>query len=79
MCGIAGIFSFRSESPDRASLAAMIAALHHRGPDGSSVYTDGRVGLAHARLAIIDVASGKTISTLMLGPSPTGVGAAGAR
>jgi DNA-binding beta-propeller fold protein YncE len=30
-------------------------------------------------LAIIDVASGKTVSTLMLGPSPTGVGAAGAR
>ncbi len=33
----------------------------------------------HGWLAIIDVASGKTISTLMLGPSPTGVGAAGAR
>jgi hypothetical protein len=30
-------------------------------------------------LAIIEVSSGKTISTLMLGPSPTGVGAAGAR
>jgi DNA-binding beta-propeller fold protein YncE len=33
----------------------------------------------HGWLAIIDVASGKTVSTLMLGPSPTGVGAAGAR
>lgn len=36
----------------------MIGALHHRGPDGSSVFTDGPVGLAHARLAIIDVATG---------------------
>jgi DNA-binding beta-propeller fold protein YncE len=33
----------------------------------------------HGWLAIIEVASGKTISTLMLGPSPTGMGAAGAR
>lgn len=33
----------------------------------------------HGWLAVIDVTSGKTISTLMLGPSPTGVGAAGAR
>jgi DNA-binding beta-propeller fold protein YncE len=33
----------------------------------------------HGWLAIIDVASGKTVSTLMLGASPTGMGAAGAR
>ncbi len=30
-------------------------------------------------LAVIDIATGKTVSTIMLGTSPTGVGAAGAR
>jgi DNA-binding beta-propeller fold protein YncE len=34
---------------------------------------------SHGWLAIIDVATGKTVNTLMLGSSPTGVGAAGAR
>lgn len=64
MCGIAGLYSFASRpSPsDRPAkpgeLNAMVAALHHRGPDGSNTYSDGPVGLAHARLAIIDVAGG---------------------
>ncbi len=30
----------------------------HRGPDGCGLFTEGRVGLAHRRLAIIDVAGG---------------------
>jgi asparagine synthase (glutamine-hydrolysing) len=33
----------------------MAAALEHRGPDDSGVFTDGPCGLAHARLSIIDV------------------------
>lgn len=36
----------------------MIQALHHRGPDGSGFHVDGRIGLAHARLSIIDLAGG---------------------
>ncbi len=36
----------------------MIGALHHRGPDGSAVFVDGPIGLAHARLSIIDLESG---------------------
>lgn len=33
----------------------MITPLRHRGPDDEGVWTDGWAGLAHARLAIIDV------------------------
>ena len=59
MCGIAGLYAFPSGAPaQRGELSAMIAALHHRGPDGSNTFNDGPVGLAHARLAIIDVAGG---------------------
>ena len=36
----------------------MIESLSHRGPDGYGFYEDQRVGLAHARLSIIDLASG---------------------
>lgn len=36
----------------------MIAMLGHRGPDGYGLYRDDRVGLAHARLSIIDLAGG---------------------
>lgn len=56
MCGIAGIVGRH----DPALLAAMTAALRHRGPDGDGLYTDpdGPVGLGHRRLAIIDLATG---------------------
>ncbi|AKJ31118.1 asparagine synthase [Caldimonas brevitalea] len=36
----------------------MIDRLRHRGPDGSGVYTQGPVGLAHARLSIVDPEGG---------------------
>ncbi len=59
MCGIAGLFSFGSTVPPaRDELALMIGALHHRGPDGSATFVDGPVGLAHARLSIIDLSTG---------------------
>jgi len=32
--------------------------LTHRGPDDSGLFVEGRVGLGHRRLAIVDVASG---------------------
>ena len=55
MCGIAGIISKR----DGLSLILekMIAKINHRGPDHTGVYIHGRVGLAHARLSIIDTSS----------------------
>ena len=60
MCGIVGILSAaRGSPPEHGELAAMIGRLHHRGPDGTGFLVDGPVGLAHARLSIIDLAGGQ--------------------
>ena len=58
MCGLAGVARRepRGVAPDM--LDRMAGALRHRGPDGSGRYADARVGLAHVRLSIIDVAGG---------------------
>src|SRR5262245_5169105 len=37
----------------------MVGALQHRGPDESGMYRDDRVALGHARLSIIDLATGQ--------------------
>ena len=60
MCGIAGYFG-TSSTPDaaRVTLEKMIHTLHHRGPDGYGFHTDTGVGLAHARLSIIDLTTGE--------------------
>lgn len=58
MCGIAGIVAYRQSAPpvDRAELLAVRESMAVRGPDGSGLWMsgDGRTGLAHRRLAIID-------------------------
>lgn len=61
MCGIAGIvgLSAGAASPSRESLVRMASALYHRGPDEFGVYRDDRAGLAHARLSIVDLATGQ--------------------
>ena len=59
MCGIAGIVHFDGRPADERRLAAMIGGLSHRGPDGTGVVCRDNVGLAHARLAIIDPAGGQ--------------------
>lgn len=59
MCGIAGILSLANgRPPERHELEAMIACLRHRGPDGIGFFTRGRIGFAHSRLSIIDLAGG---------------------
>ncbi len=60
MCGIAGIFHLdpRAEA-DRSLLAGMTDILAHRGPDDSGLYVDGRIGLGHRRLSIIDLRTGQ--------------------
>ncbi|HLY41057.1 MAG TPA: asparagine synthase (glutamine-hydrolyzing) [Terracidiphilus sp.] len=59
MCGIVGIFS-RNEPVSPAMLHRATQSLHHRGPDGQRqwISTDHRVCLGHARLSIIDLATG---------------------
>ncbi len=59
MCGIAGILNIHREANISMELLEdMIAALRHRGPDGFGFYKDNNVGLAHARLSIIDLEGG---------------------
>ena len=61
MCGIAGCFTLAEGDgpPSLEVLTRMAASLHHRGPDEQGVYRDARVGLAHARLSIIDLSTGQ--------------------
>jgi asparagine synthase (glutamine-hydrolysing) len=61
MCGIAGILAFapEAETPSIEELSAMAGSLYHRGPDEFGVYRDRKAGLAHARLSIIDLATGQ--------------------
>ncbi|HET6272530.1 MAG TPA: asparagine synthase (glutamine-hydrolyzing) [Bacteroidota bacterium] len=61
MCGIAGIVhtTDRFEPPSMELLRSMVGAIRHRGPDEYGVYRDERAGLVHARLSIIDLASGQ--------------------
>src|SRR5581483_9454007 len=56
MCGIAGVVRFDGATVEESLLAAMIAELTHRGPDGHGTWVDGAVGFGHRRLSIIDVA-----------------------
>lgn len=56
MCGIAGIFHAETPKPvDPVRIERMCAALVHRGPDGSGVWTAPGVGLGHRRLSVIDL------------------------
>jgi asparagine synthase (glutamine-hydrolysing) len=58
MCGIAGILSSAMGRDElEACLLVMQRRLLHRGPDDCGVYLDDRapVGLAHTRLAILDL------------------------
>ncbi len=58
MCGIAGIVSYRGGSRVlEREVLAIRDAQRHRGPDGEGLWlaADGRVGLGHRRLAIVDL------------------------
>jgi asparagine synthase (glutamine-hydrolysing) len=55
VCGIAGILDLRERPVTVEELRAMAASIRHRGPDDSGVWARGHVGLANARLAILDL------------------------
>lgn len=59
MCGLAALFAYHSDAPaiDRNELKLINDRMIRRGPDGEGFWysDDGRVGLAHRRLAIIDL------------------------
>lgn len=57
MCGIAGEFRRDGARPEADRLNAMGAALAHRGPDAEGSFIEGRCGLVHRRLAVIDLSS----------------------
>ncbi|MEQ1794034.1 MAG: asparagine synthase (glutamine-hydrolyzing) [Nitrospira sp.] len=58
MCGIAGIVKHPSAAVEKPLLQRMIGMVNHRGPDAAGFHLSGSVGLAHARLSIIDVGGG---------------------
>ena len=65
MCGIAGYLTTSTREDLGASLRRMADAIAHRGPDGEGFFETValndtcRIGLAHRRLAIIDLATGQ--------------------
>jgi asparagine synthase (glutamine-hydrolysing) len=61
MCGIAGFVNRRIDlpPPELETLAVMAGAMTHRGPDEFGIYRDRDAGFAHARLSIIDLATGQ--------------------
>lgn len=59
MCGVNGIVAYHPSAPpiDRDELLRVRDAMRRRGPDGKGAWysPDGRVGLGHRRLSIIDL------------------------
>jgi len=59
MCGVAGVYAYHPNAPqiDREELIKIRDHMASRGPDGKGEWysSDGRVGLGHRRLSIIDL------------------------
>jgi asparagine synthase (glutamine-hydrolysing) len=58
MCGIGGYVDPSGALEQASVLRTIASALVHRGPDGEGFFTHGPFGLAHRRLAIIDLSEG---------------------
>jgi len=57
MCGIVAVYGLNGQPVAQPELQRMSDVIRHRGPDGDGFFVDGAVGLAHRRLAIIDLSS----------------------
>jgi hypothetical protein len=55
MCGILGQINFSGQPVDPNGLMAMSSTMTSRGPDGSGLYVQGRLGFGHRRLKVIDL------------------------
>jgi len=55
MCGIVGVFNLNKDIVSRTVLKSMSNKIAHRGPDGQGYYLKDNIGLAHNRLAILDI------------------------
>ena len=58
MCGFVAFFRRDGRPVIGAEVDAMRDAIRHRGPDDAGLFVEGPIGLGHARLSIIDLASG---------------------
>lgn len=72
MCGFAAVYSYAGDGPpvEADVLAAINQAMARRGPDGQGQWLadDRRVGLAHRRLAIIDLSDEAAQPMTLRGP-----------
>ncbi|MBX2802684.1 MAG: asparagine synthase B [Myxococcales bacterium] len=60
MCAIFAMLDHGRDADDARGLAlAGARTMRHRGPDWSGAHSDGRVAIAHERLAIVDPTSGE--------------------
>lgn len=60
MCGFIGVFELTQQIDIlRPQILKMAKKIRHRGPDWSGIYCDNKAILAHERLSIVDITSGK--------------------
>ncbi len=68
MCGIAGIVNFEKNMLDECkTLAAMMDAIAHRGPDSAGTFLTHQAALGHRRLTVVDPAGGSQPMTRSIG------------
>jgi len=58
MCGICGALDLEREVVDEGGTRAMLAAMHHRGPDAEGIYRAPGMIAGMRRLSVIDLAGG---------------------
>lgn len=57
MCGITGIYGYKTRSSAESQVRAMNQAIAHRGPDDEGIWSSDHCVLGHRRLSIIDTSS----------------------